>query len=184
MLWRALDGSPIDQPARVAIKLLFAPGGQRVREILGMRWTELDLTNAQWSLPPARTKNAKAHVVPLSKLALSLLEEITPLAGPDLLFPGYRNAAEPMRSRSIAQAVDRFCAKSGFEKFSPRDIRRTVKTRMGEIGIDKGIRDRLQNHAFHDVSSKHYDRYGYLAEKRCAMDRWTDWLRGTIAGVN
>jgi hypothetical protein len=45
-------------------------------------------------------------------------------------------------------------------------LRRTAKTIMGRLGVSKEIRDRLQNHAATDVSSKHYDRYDYLAEKK------------------
>lgn len=66
-------------------------------------------------------------------------------------------------------------------KFVPRDIRRTVKTRMGEIGISKEIRDRIANHAFTDVSSKHYDRYDYLTEKREALEIWCTWLSDTVS---
>jgi len=55
-------------------------------------------------------------------------------------------------------------------------IRRTVKTLMGKAGIDKQLRDRIQNHALQDVSSRHYDRYDYLAEKRQGMKVWNDYL--------
>ncbi len=43
---------------------------------------------------------------------------------------------------------------------------------MGEIGVSKELRDRIQNHALQDVSSKHYDRYDYLSEKRKALGLW------------
>jgi hypothetical protein len=43
---------------------------------------------------------------------------------------------------------------------------------MGEIGIEKSMRDRIQNHALNDVSSTHYDRYDYLIEKRNAILKW------------
>lgn len=47
---------------------------------------------------------------------------------------------------------------------------------MGELGISKALRDRLQNHALNDVSSKHYDRYEYLSEKRRALELWDSKL--------
>jgi hypothetical protein len=47
-----------------------------------------------------------------------------------------------------------------------RDLRRTWKTLAGTTGAPKEIRDRLQNHALHDVSSKSYDRWDYMQEKR------------------
>jgi hypothetical protein len=62
------------------------------------------------------------------------------------------------------------------EAFTPRDIRRTVKTLMGKAGITKEIRDRIQNLAVSDVSGKHYDLYDYRPEKRAAMKTWERWL--------
>ena len=55
---------------------------------------------------------------------------------------------------------------------------------LGELGIAKDVRDRLQNHAYMDVSAKHYDRYDYMAEKRAAAERWCDFLEVTISGGN
>ncbi len=52
---------------------------------------------------------------------------------------------------------------------------------MGEAGISKEIRDRIQNHALNDVSSKHYDRYDYVTEKRKALEVWETGLT-TING--
>ena len=59
-----------------------------------------------------------------------------------------------------------------FPLFIGRDIRRTCKTLMGPLLISKELRDRIQNHAFNDVSSKHYDRHDYLEEKRNALELW------------
>jgi predicted metallo-beta-lactamase superfamily hydrolase len=51
---------------------------------------------------------------------------------------------------------------------------------LGEQGVDKQIRDRLQNHAFLDVSSVHYDRYDYFEEKKYAVSVWDNYLRKTL----
>ena len=99
-----------------------------------------------------------------------------------------------MPAHTISKAVNRFCTPrkntkgkviyAGFPKFIPKDIRRTVKSRMGEIGVSKDIRDRLHNHALHDVSSKHYDRYDYLQPKKDAMTVWATWLEDVISDKN
>jgi hypothetical protein len=47
---------------------------------------------------------------------------------------------------------------------------------MGELGVSKLTRDRLQNHALQDVSAKHYDRYDYIKEKREALQLWQEHL--------
>ncbi|MEJ1497481.1 MAG: site-specific integrase, partial [Candidatus Sedimenticola sp. (ex Thyasira tokunagai)] len=64
--------------------------------------------------------------------------------------------------------------------WTPKDLRTTFKTRGGEIGLSKEIRDRLQNHAFSDVSSKHYDMWSYLPEKREAVEEWCAQLKGRL----
>ncbi len=51
---------------------------------------------------------------------------------------------------------------------------------MGEAGLSKEIRDRIQGHAFSDVSSKHYDRYDNWTEKQAAMKKWERWLNQQI----
>jgi hypothetical protein len=62
-----------------------------------------------------------------------------------------------------------------------RDLRRTFKTLAGKAGIPKEIRDRLQNHALQDVSSKHYDRWNYMVEKRAGMAKWDKFVRAMLA---
>jgi hypothetical protein len=57
-----------------------------------------------------------------------------------------------------------------------RDLRRTWKTLAGQAGLSKEIRDRLQNHTLQDVSSKSYDRWNYMPEKRAAMKKWNAFV--------
>jgi len=181
-LWEKLPESGLRVPTQIAFKLILATGGQRIGEIIGARWAEFDLTAQRWEIPTSRTKNHRTHVLPLTPLALHLLADLAPYsAGSAYLFPknrGDRN--EPMPLASMSKAMARFCTHSEFAKFQPRDLRRTCKTRMGEIGISKEIRDRIHNHALNDVSSKHYDRYSYFPEKQQAMAAWGDWLNTII----
>jgi hypothetical protein len=62
-------------------------------------------------------------------------------------------------------------------------VRRTFKTLAGDAGLSKEMRDRLQNHAKGtDISSKHYDRYDYLSERRAAMAKWETYLGLVLSG--
>ena len=70
-----------------------------------------------------------------------------------------------------------------FAPFTARDLRRTFRTLGGDDGISKEMRDRLQNHVEGGVGAKHYDRYGYLPERRAAMDKWADYLDRVIEGT-
>ena len=62
-----------------------------------------------------------------------------------------------------------------------RDLRRTWKTLAGKAGVSKDIRDRIQNHALHDVSSKSYDRWTYMPEKREGIGKWDQFVRAMLA---
>lgn len=61
-----------------------------------------------------------------------------------------------------------------------RDLRRTWKTLAGQAGLSKEIRDRIQNHTLQDVSSKSYDRWNYMREKREAMTRWNTFVTSLL----
>ena len=61
-----------------------------------------------------------------------------------------------------------------------RDLRRTWKTLAGKAGVPKEIRDRLQNHTLQDVSSKSYDRWNYMPEKRAGMKKWDTFVAAML----
>ena len=63
----------------------------------------------------------------------------------------------------------------GWDRVTPRDLRRTWKTLAGLAGVSKADRDALQNHGARDVSARHYDRYDGMREKRAAVDAWGRW---------
>lgn len=182
----------------LAIKLCFATGGQRPGELIKCPWLNYDFDKKLLTIPAHISKNGLDHIVPLSGPAIRLLIKLQELTGHlEFPFSGLVNntyANQPMRSDSLSKALYRFCEKHkdnddgelNIEKFIPRDIRRTCKTLMGAAGISKEIRDHLQNHAMRsDVSSKHYDRYDYLAEKQEAIRIWnTQLLRITVAPEN
>src|SRR5207248_10843489 len=67
------------------------------------------------------------------------------------------------------------------ERFTPHDLRRTVATRMRELGISRGDVKMILNHVETDVTAR-YDRYDGLAEKRRALDLRAKRLEQTVSG--
>ena len=51
----------------------------------------------------------------------------------------------------------------------------------GKAGVSKEIRDRLQNHTLQDVSSKSYDRWNYMPEKRAGMTKWNEFVTALVS---
>jgi len=166
----------------VLVKLAFCTG-QRTGELIRVPVTDIDLENKILLINKDISKNKIDHVVPLSKIAISTLKPWLKLIdGSKYLFPAMKSNQKFVldkhtSSTTIAKHIRDYLANQDkVEKFIPRDIRRTVKTLMGKAGIDKAIRDRIQNHSLQDISSKHYDRYDYLPEKTHAMKVWNDYL--------
>lgn len=172
--------------ARQACRLLLLTG-QRVNEVCQGAWTEFNLDGQLWTLPAARSKNHRTHLIPLSVPVVELLEELREVMPGDWLFP-YRNvsgAAKPWGNTALAHAVLRWQRAAGMtDCWRPQDLRRTMKTWAVAAGIGRDILDKCQNHAQSDVASRHYDKYGYLKEKSAALNQWTAELTARMAGDN
>ncbi|MDE1482182.1 integrase arm-type DNA-binding domain-containing protein [Xenorhabdus bovienii] len=158
------------------IRVCVYAGGQRPYEIIASQWSAIDWQQRTLLVVADVSKNKREHLIPLTE---SILRELNAVKGlmrdneSPYIFPLTTDAKRPIRTDSLARSIMYFRASNpDFKVFTARDLRRTCKTLMGEAGISKEIRDRIQNHALNDVSSKHYDRYDYLNEKRHALEIW------------
>lgn len=162
-----------------AIRLLIGTG-QRVQEVLRLDGAELDLDAGVWTMPRGKSKmRTRRHVVPLPRQVLPIARQLVEAHGTGPLFPSRKGAKrERMAHASVKQAIDRWLAREGVTaaQFQTRDLRRTWKSRMGEAGVSKEMRDLIQQHAKGDTSSRVYDIADYLPQMRAAMDRWEAWL--------
>jgi len=164
-----------------AVKLALATG-QRAGELIRLRIENFNLDEGYFTIPDTVSKNRINHVVPLNDLAFEVSKDILDEVEDSSIyvFPGTKDGYYcediPIHPSTLAQHVREYCEYYEGEKFVPRDIRRTFKTLTGKAGLSKELRDRIQNHSLQDVSSKHYDRYDYLHEKRQALKVWNDYL--------
>lgn len=158
----------IQESNQRALRLLIATG-QRVEMICSIHTTMYNGECVEW----ATTKNGLPHLLPLPEFAKRELIEPNEYGW---YFYMHTNPAEHVRDTLLYSITRRFVERSGITPFAPRDLRRTWKTLAGKAGISKDTRDLIQHHSRHDVSSKHYDRYEYLAEKQDGMKLWHEWF--------
>jgi integrase len=151
--------------------------GQRRSEVGEMSWAELDRTQRLWTLSRERTKADRAHEVPLSGLAMAIIEECPPLG--DFVFSTGR--ARPISGWSKAKAA--LDAKSGVTNWHVHDLRRTVATNMARLGVDRVVIGKVLNHAENEVTAV-YDRHQYDREKRRALEVWGERLAAIIEPKN
>lgn len=161
------------------LELCIYTGGQRPYELAASKWSAINWQQQTLDILPAVSKNKRAHLVPLNNSALAVLQQLKEHGtSSEFIFPHRDKPDQHILLGSLGKCITRFIALTSFRKFIARDIRRTCKTLMGEMGVSKQLRDRIQNHALQDVSSKHYDRYEYAEEKRVALRNWDAWLNG------
>jgi integrase len=194
-VWRTLDeltplgkrGKGITRPLALALKLLLVTA-QRRGEIAAARWhdiLEIEVVDAAgvrqrrkaWRIH--ETKNGEPHTVPLSSLALRLLDELRLHTGDSPYW--LPNAADgetnaPDRDRTISKAVRRLRDRIPLEEWTPHDLRRTARTGMAALGIPDAVAERVLNHAVGDRMIAVYNRHGYAAEMADALDRWAAHL--------
>lgn len=143
---------------------------QRRGEVSGMRWSELDLPNRIWHLPAHRVKNARAHTVPLSEPVLRLLERIPRIAGSDFVFTTTGRSGVSGWGKPMA----RLCDDAAVHNWRLHDLRRTAASGMARHGVAPHVVEKVLNHISGTISgvAAVYNRYGYDAEKREALDKW------------
>jgi integrase len=164
-LWQACGDGDF---GRIVLLLLLT--GQRREEVAGIRWSELDLQGAVWSLPPERTKNNRRHDVPLSAAAISILNSVPVRDRRDLLF-GQRNGGFSGFSKAKAD-LD---ARAGIAvPWVIHDLRRTAATGMANLGVLPHVVEAVLNHVSGSRAGVAgvYNRASYASEKREAMNRW------------
>ena len=157
---------------RNLIGLCFYTGGQRPYELASSRWSSVNFESKTLLITADISKNKRPHLIPLTVSAMAILASQQANSSSDFIFPHRFSTEQHINLDSLSKAISRYHDESDIRSFIPRDIRRTCKTLMGGLGISKSIRDRLQNHALQDVSSKHYDRYEYMPEKLRALEVW------------
>lgn len=160
--------------------------GQRVQETLRMEGSEIDLKAGVWRMPAAKTKGRKLpHIIPLPRQVIPLLAELIVEHGDGYLFVSEREGVKAqMECRSVNHAVGRWLKRNdvNMEHFQPRDLRRTWKSRTHDAGLDRHVRDLIQQHAKNDTGSKHYDRAEYFPQMHAGMIKWANWFDLVMGG--
>jgi integrase len=175
-VWAALDTitEPACFPAYVKTLLLTAT---RRNEVADMPTTELD--GDVWTIPAARYKTKRDHVIPLSARARKLIARSAtakPSKNAHFIF-STTSGAKPFSGFSKSKtALDKAIAelreregRPPMEDWTLHDLRRSARTLLARAGVRDDIAERCLGHVIKGVE-KVYNRYAYLDEKRAAFE--------------
>ena len=152
----------------------------RPAEAAGAKWSEINMEKEQWEIPPERMKKNKAHVVPLSKQALSLLEVIRPLSGSrEFIFPADRNPRHSANSQTANMALKR----AGYKgRLVAHGLRALASTTLNEQGFDADVIEAALAHTDKNSIRAAYNRADYLKRRRVMMQWWSDHIEQAAIG--
>jgi len=192
LFWKRVIEPPLSPTIGLALRVVLATGC-RPGEAAGMAHSELEFDGRKptgWTIPPGRSKNGRAHFVPLSPLASKLVAEAMAQGSRTFVFAS-RSMAGHVSNIILARAMARMPSllldgQAGSESWkadppTAHDLRRSVATRLAAAGVRGEDVSAILGHARAGVTGKHYDHYDRADEKRAALQRWARILASIIA---
>lgn len=144
----------------------------RSGEVLGARWEEIDDKAKTWTIPKERMKAGRAHVVPLSDAALSILKRMKELATGDYVFPG----AKPKRPLSN-MAMTAVLRRMELRHLTVHGFRSAFRDWCGDkTTFPRDVAAMALAHRVGDSTEQAYRRADALAKRRKLMNAWAQYI--------
>lgn len=174
-LLRDLDGYERNFQTVAAFRLMWLTLC-RPNEVMGARWSEIDLAALVWTIGEERMKKRKAHRVPLPAQAVALLEKMKPFTGHrQHVFPHRDERDLHMTDATMRQAL-KYLGWSG--SYSPHATRTTGSTMLNEMGFASDWIERQLAHAEPNAVRRTYNHADHLTDRAKMMQTWADYLDG------
>lgn len=176
-VWVACDG--LGKITGTVYQVMLATG-QRGGEVCSMAWADLEdrPDGRWWKLPAQIRKTGRAHEIPLSELAVDLVETLRPVTGST---PWVFTILETKPLAWISHASARLRKASDTAGWTPHDLRRTAATLLGDAGTAPHIIEALLGHARSRLEET-YQRSRRAGELRRAVQVLAAELRAILAG--
>ena len=174
---KALDAYGGYRTTVIALRLMLLTFVRTV-ELRAAEWVEFDLDRTEWRIPAERMKMREPHIVPLSRQAVELLQELRTLTGGQRwLFPNYRHPKTCMTATTLNRALERmgFNGKDSIG-FSAHGFRATASTILNETGYRPDVIERQLAHKERNKVRASYNQAEYLEERRAMMQQWADMV--------
>ena len=182
-VWHATDS--LNFPFGPFLRFLILTA-QRRGEVASMRWQDVDLDVALWTLPPEATKPGRIHDVPLSGPALEILKGLPRFEGAFVF--SARKGEKPVSGFSKTKAaldkrlMDRRGKKAAgnLPGWTIHDLRRSAATWMAGSGVPPPVLAAILNHSPGSTMgvTQIYHRFRYVDERRAALESWGEYVAG------
>ena len=152
----------------------------RPSELRQALWEHIDLETKEWRYHVNKTNTA--HIVPLSRQAVTILKELHALTGiSPYVFPSIRTNSRPMSENTINPALRRLGYTS--EQMCGHGFRAMARTLLEEVlGYPYDIIEQQLAHTVRDPNGRAYNRTKHLEARHKMMQDWSDYLDSLQAG--
>lgn len=180
LMYRYMDRIGTSPQFRVAAKLLLLTM-VRKSELANATWSEVNFTDAMWTIPKERMKRRLPHVVYLSRQALDFFIALKTFAGgSEYVLPSRYDSDLPMSNATANQVLTltyKLAQKEGkpLGKFGPHDLRRTASTLLHEAGYNTDWIEKCLAHEQRGVRAV-YNKAEYAEQRRSMLQDWADMI--------
>lgn len=159
---------------RLALELMLHTFVRTV-ELIEARWEEINVEDARWIIPASRMKMKKAHIVPLSKQALAILEEVKMHTGRhEWIFASPTRPRNHMSNNAILKGLERMGYRGRMTGHGFRSLAMT--TILEKLNYPFDVVDAQLAHAKRGSLGEAYDRAKYLQQRTEMMQAWSDYI--------
>ena len=177
----------------------------RSGEVRGATWDEIDLGDvatpatsatrrAVWTIPASRMKNGRAHRVPLTPEAVTILESLPRLdSSPYVFFAPRGGMLSDMSISAVMRRMQETQVKAGGPGYLdpqskrpavPHGLRSTFRQWAAERGYPRDMAELALAHFIGSEVERAYQRSDMLDRRRAMMADWSGFLNGEAVQVN
>ena len=159
--------------------------GQRSGEPRQAKKADIDLEKRTWTIRAGISKTKNDHILPLAPEAYRIFSEAIERSGKsEFVFPS-PVTGKPMVKSMVSKAWSRIRGSVGLKDVNIHDMRRTLRTGLGELDISSDLHDRITNHGRKRNQSTGdlvYDFGKYGPQMRRALEAWENHVMGIVEG--
>lgn len=170
------EGEPVTRLALELMALTFV----RTAELIGATWHEFNEDAREWRIPASRMKMRTPHIVPLSRQAMSVLEELRQINGAREFVFHSPQGRKPISNNTMLYALYRMGYKS---RMTGHGFRGLAATTLREMGYTRDLVDRQLAHAERNQVTAAYVHAEYLQDRRKMMQHWADYIDAARRGA-
>jgi integrase len=151
----------------------------RTGEVIGAKWSEINLVGRVWTIPPERMKSGREHRVPLNAPAIEVIRKIAKVRENEYLFPGQRRAT--LSNMSLLMLLRRMVRAN----ITAHGFRSTFRDWVEEqTNTPRAVAEMSLAHSIGSAVEAAYRRGDLFEKRRVLMEQWGSFCTRELEAGN